>query len=156
MNRLTARWARNVTDGTAFSAAGVWTLLALLADGAGGAARAEPADAVGLLADQAAGAARELPVGLATTRGLDAALGLRTKRTLELKEAWEAGLPAAAHGVLTGDMAAGRAALEAWATQAHGRVRRPNAGRADGRDRTPPASSAPSASWRCTGTRGWC
>ncbi|MFD7439106.1 hypothetical protein [Streptomyces sp. NPDC059861] len=60
MNRLTARWARNVTDGTAISAAGVWPLLDLLTDGAGGAARAEPADAVGLTADQAAGAAREL------------------------------------------------------------------------------------------------
>ncbi|WSV18838.1 hypothetical protein OG588_32405 [Streptomyces prunicolor] len=45
MNALTARWAGVADGGTVFSAAGVWPLLALLADGAGGAARAELADA---------------------------------------------------------------------------------------------------------------
>ncbi|MGW1544629.1 serpin family protein [Streptomyces sp. NPDC002309] len=120
VNRLTERWAGHVTDGTAFSAAGVWPLIALLADGAGGAARAELADAVGMPADQAAGVARELLAALASTRGVDTALGLWTRRTLELKESWESGLPAAAHGVLTGDMAADRAALDAWAAKRTG------------------------------------
>lgn len=48
VNRLTARWADAATGGTVFSAAGVWPLLAFLADGAWGAARAELADAVGM------------------------------------------------------------------------------------------------------------
>ncbi|WP_262055868.1 serpin family protein, partial [Streptomyces sp. STR69] len=84
------------------------------------AARAELADAVGLPADQAAAAARELLAGLAAMRGVDAALGLWTKRTVELREAWAAGLPAEAHGVLTGDLGADRAALDAWAAKRTG------------------------------------
>ncbi|QIJ64543.1 serpin family protein [Streptomyces sp. JB150] len=115
VNGLTARWARTVEDGTVLSAPAVWPLLALLADGAGGAARGELADAVGLPADRAGAAARELLPWLAGLRGLDAAVGLWTKRTLELREAWRAGLPAGAHGVLTGDAGADRAALDAWA-----------------------------------------
>ncbi|MBG0852739.1 proteinase inhibitor I4 serpin [Streptomyces spinoverrucosus] len=120
VNGLTARWAGTVTDGTAFSAAGVWPLLAFLADGAGGAARAELADAVGLPADRAAGAARELLAAMAAMRGLDSALGLWTKRTPALKEPWESGLPAEARGVLTGDLGTDRAALDAWAEKRTG------------------------------------
>ena len=120
VNALTARWAGAACGGTVFSAAAVWPLLALLADGAEGAARAELADAVGLPADQAAAAARELLAGLTAMRGVDAALGLWTKRTVELREAWAAGLPAEAHGVLTGDLGADRAALDAWAAKRTG------------------------------------
>ncbi|MFE9598975.1 serpin family protein [Streptomyces hokutonensis] len=120
VNALTARWAGAACGGTVFSAAGVWPLLALLADGAEGAARAELADAVGLPAGQSAAAARELLAGLAAMRGVDAALGLWTKRTVELREAWAAGLPAEAHGVLTGDLAVDRAALDAWAAKRTG------------------------------------
>jgi serine protease inhibitor len=120
VNALTARWAGGVDGGTVFSAAGVWPLLALLADGAGGAARAELADAVGMPADQSAAAARELLGGLAAMRDVDSALGLWTKRTLELREAWAAGLPAEAHGVLTGDLDADRTALDAWAAKRTG------------------------------------
>ena len=120
VNALTARWAGAADGGTVFSAAGVWPLLALLADGAGGAARAELADAVGMPADQSAAAARELLGGLAAMRGVDSALGLWTKRTLELREAWAAGLPAEAHGVLTGDLDADRAALDVWAAKRTG------------------------------------
>ncbi|MER5403363.1 serpin family protein [Streptomyces sp. NPDC002769] len=114
VNGLTARWAGAVSDGTVFSAAGVWPLLAFLADGAGGAARAELAEAVGLPAGEAASAGRELLAGLREMRGLDSALGLWTERTLELREEWEAGLPAEAHGVLTGRPEADAAALDAW------------------------------------------
>ncbi|MFI6618194.1 serpin family protein [Streptomyces sp. NPDC050528] len=120
VNALTARWAGAVDGGTVFSAAGVWPLLALLADGAGGAARAELADAVGMPADQSAAAARELLGGLAAIRDVDSALGLWTKRTLELREAWAAGLPAEAHGVLTGDLDADRTALDTWAAKRTG------------------------------------
>ncbi|MFC5215066.1 serpin family protein [Streptomyces coerulescens] len=124
VNELTARWAQAsgpaAAGGTVFSAAGVWPLLAFLADGAGGPARAELADAVGLPADDAAGAARELLGAMGEMRGLDSALGLWTKRTLELREGWRAGLPAAAHGVLTGDPAADKGALDAWAAKRTG------------------------------------
>lgn len=126
VNALTVRWAGAVRDsgggagGTVLSAAGVWPLLAFLADGAGGAARAELADGVGLPADEAAGAARELLGAMGAMRGLDSALGLWTRRTLELRERWEAGLPAEAHGVLTGDAAADKAALDAWAAKRTG------------------------------------
>ncbi|SDN74884.1 Serine protease inhibitor [Streptomyces sp. cf386] len=123
VNGLTARWAQASETGgggTVLSAAGVWPLLALLADGAGGPARTELADAVGLPADEAADAARQLLRALGAMRGLDSALGLWTKRTLELRERWGAGLPAEAHGALTGDEQADKAALDAWAVKRTG------------------------------------
>ncbi|MDC0772893.1 serpin family protein [Streptomyces sp. HD] len=123
VNGLTARWAGAsgaAEGGTVLSAAGVWPLLAFLADGAGGAARAELADALGLPADEAAFAARELLGVLSAMPGLDSALGLWTNRTLELRDRWEAGLPAAAHGMLTGDGPADKAALDAWAVERTG------------------------------------
>ncbi|KUN84736.1 proteinase inhibitor I4 serpin [Streptomyces griseoruber] len=122
VNALAARWAGEVrADGNSvFSAAGVWPLLAFLTDGAEGAAREELADALGLAADQAAGAARELLGLLECAEGVEAALGLWTARTVELEEAWAAGLPAEAHGVLTGDAEADRAALDAWAAKRTG------------------------------------
>lgn len=127
VNRLTARWAGAMSDrtlssdGTVFSAAGVWPLLAFLADGAAGAARSELGEALGLPAGRAAGAARELLDGLAGVRGLDSALGLAlglwTWRTVELRDEWAAGLPAGTHGVLTGDEGTDRRALDAWAAK---------------------------------------
>ncbi|MGW1956576.1 serpin family protein [Streptomyces sp. NPDC001920] len=126
VNRLTARWVEAVdasgvaAGGTVVSAAGVWPLLGFLADGADGPARAELADAVGLSAGEAAGAARELLDAMGAMRGLDSALGLWTRRTLQLRERWEAGLPAAARGVLTGDAAADKEALDAWAAKRTG------------------------------------
>ncbi|MER6060379.1 serpin family protein [Streptomyces sp. NPDC001792] len=120
VNGLTTRWAATAQNGTVFSAAGVWPLLAFLADGATGPARAELSEALGLPADQAAGAARELLGALAALRGVDSAVGLWTKRTVELVPEWEAGLPADAHGVLTGDLDADRRALDAWAADRTG------------------------------------
>ncbi|MGW5639241.1 serpin family protein, partial [Streptomyces sp. NPDC003832] len=105
VNALTARWAGASEDGTAFSAAGVWPLLAHLADGAGGAARSELSDALGLPAGQSRDAARELLATMGAMRGLDTALGLWTKRTLELRQEWAASMAADVHGVLTGDPA---------------------------------------------------
>ncbi|MFD6491811.1 serpin family protein [Streptomyces sp. NPDC059944] len=120
VNALTARWAGVAEGGTAFSAAGVWPLLAHLADGAEGAARAELAEALGLPAGQAARAAGELHGAMGAMRGLDTALGLWTKRTLELREAWEAGLPVDAHGVLTGEPVSDQRALDAWTVKRTG------------------------------------
>ncbi|MFG2340467.1 serpin family protein [Streptomyces yangpuensis] len=120
VNGLTARWADASEGGTVFSAAGVWPLLAHLADGAEGVARAELAEALGLPAGQAAHAARELLAAMGAVRGLDTAVGLWTNRTLELRREWEAGLPADAHGVLTGDPVADHRALDAWAAKLTG------------------------------------
>ncbi|MDT0614564.1 serpin family protein [Streptomyces lancefieldiae] len=120
VNGLTARWAATTSGGTVFSAVGVWPLLALLADGAAGAARAELEEAVGVRAGRAAGAARELLAGLGSVGGLETALGLWTGRTLELRDEWAAGLPAEAHGVLTGDAGADQEALDAWAAKRTG------------------------------------
>ncbi|MER8098458.1 hypothetical protein [Streptomyces goshikiensis] len=53
-------------------------------------------------------AARELLAAMDAMWGLETGLGLWTRRTLELRKEWEAGLPADAHGVLTGDPAADR------------------------------------------------
>ncbi|GAA2931287.1 MULTISPECIES: serpin family protein [Streptomyces] len=117
---LTSRWAGASQDGTVFSAAGVWPLLAHLADGAEGAARAELAESLGLPAGQATDAARELLATMGAMRGLDTALGLWTKRTLELRAKWEAGLPADAHGVLTGDPVGDHRALDAWTAKRTG------------------------------------
>ncbi|MEU1333290.1 serpin family protein [Streptomyces sp. NPDC005865] len=122
VNGLTSRWAATASPdrGTVFSAPGVWPLLALLADGAGGAARAELADAVGLLAHETAAGARELLAALEAMRGVDAAVGLWTRRTLTLRDAWREGVPAPAIGVLTGDVDADAAALDAWAARRTG------------------------------------
>ncbi|MER6536761.1 serpin family protein [Streptomyces sp900105755] len=120
VNGLTTRWAAAAPGDTVFSAAGVWPLLAFLADGADGRARGELADALGLPADEAAGVARELLGGMAGMRGLHTAVGVWTRRTLELREAWAAALPAGTRGVLTGDAATDRAALDAWAADRTG------------------------------------
>ncbi|WP_405942878.1 serpin family protein [Streptomyces sp. NBC_00207] len=124
VNRLTTRWAAAQAPagdtGTVFTAAGVWPLLALLADGSGGPARAELAHALGIPAEAAAGAARELLAALAGVRGLQAATGLWAKAGLPLEEDWSAGLPAGARGTLTGDLDADAETLDAWASDRTG------------------------------------
>ncbi|KOV83036.1 MULTISPECIES: serpin family protein [unclassified Streptomyces] len=121
VNGLTARWAQVLSgEGTVFSAPGVWPLLAFLADGAAGPARAELAGALGVPAEQAAGAARELLAGLAGVAGLDAALGLWTHQGLALREEWRAGLPAGTHGVFGDDLVTAQERLDAWASERTG------------------------------------
>ncbi|MFJ7169200.1 serpin family protein [Streptomyces globosus] len=120
VNRLTGRWveaavAADGRTGTVLTAAGVWPLLALLADGAGGRARAELAGALGIPAGRAAGAARELLAALGRVRGLQAATGLWTRADLPLDPEWAAGLPEEAQGTLGGDPAADRVLLDEWA-----------------------------------------
>ncbi|MGW6533207.1 serpin family protein [Streptomyces venezuelae] len=122
VNGLTSRWAAaaSADRGTVFSAPGVWPLLAFLADGASGTARAELSAAVGLPADEAASTARELLAAMDRVRGMDAALGLWTRRTLTLRDAWRDGVPVDALGVLTGDPGVDAAALDAWAARRTG------------------------------------
>lgn len=120
VNGLTARWAQTLPEGTVFSAAGVWPLLAFLADGAAGPARAELAGALGVPADRAAGAARELLAALASVSGLDAALGLWTHHGLTLREEWRAGLPAGTHGSFGDDLVTAQERLDAWAVERTG------------------------------------
>ncbi|WP_284581974.1 serpin family protein [Streptomyces sp. 2P-4] len=120
VNRLTGRWAEAAVaadgrTGTVLTAAGVWPLLALLADGAGGPARAELAEALGIPAGRAAGAARELLAALGRVRGLEAAAGLWTRADLPLEPEWAARLPEGARGALGGDPAADRRLLDEWA-----------------------------------------
>ncbi|MCX5195672.1 serpin family protein [Streptomyces sp. NBC_00249] len=125
VNGLTARWAERVEGGTVFSAAGVWPLLAFLADGASGEARAQLAEAVGLPAERVAQAAREGLVALGGLRGVDAALGLWTGRKMKVRKEWAAGLPPHAHRKLTGWLTYDQKALDAWAAeQTGGRVQR--------------------------------
>ncbi|MFH9427148.1 serpin family protein [Streptomyces sp. NPDC017615] len=122
INALTARWARTVAadDGTVFSAAAVWPLLAFLADGAGGQARAELSDALGVPADLAAAAARRLLAELASVTGLDAALGLWTQQSLRLRDDWRAGLPAGTQGTFGDDLITAQERLDAWAAERTG------------------------------------
>ncbi|WP_406513376.1 proteinase inhibitor I4 serpin [Streptomyces sp. NBC_00161] len=123
VNRLTTRWARQAVTGekgTVLTAAGVWPLLAFLADGAGGPARAELAEALGIPAGSATAAARELLTGLAGVRGLQAATGLWTRADLPLYESWLTGLPDGARSALTGDEDTDRKALDGWAADRTG------------------------------------
>ncbi|MER6380166.1 serpin family protein [Streptomyces sp. NPDC001233] len=120
VNGLTSRWAQTLPEGTVFSAPGVWPLLAFLADGAAGPARAELAGALGVPTEQAAGAARELLVALASVSGLDAALGLWTYQGLALRDEWRAGLPAGTYGVFGDDLVTAQERLDAWAAERTG------------------------------------
>ncbi|MEU3604385.1 serpin family protein [Streptomyces sp. NPDC035033] len=123
MNRLTGRWAAALPGprrNTVFSAAGVWPLLAFLAAGAAGPARAELAEALGMRAEDAAGAARGLVRALDGIRGSAAAIGLWARPDLPLRDEWAAGLPGASLGRFGGDDAADKAALDAWAAERTG------------------------------------
>ncbi|MFE0457932.1 serpin family protein [Kitasatospora sp. NPDC058965] len=118
VNALTARWAAALPDrGTALTAAGLWPLLALLADGAGGAARQELAEAVGVPANDAASEARGLLAAIGAMRGVRSALGLWTHKALPLEPSWLAGIPDRLHEQLSGDAVADRTRLDAWAAE---------------------------------------
>ncbi|MFE7096638.1 serpin family protein [Streptomyces erythrochromogenes] len=123
VNHLTTLWAAQAASGasgTVFTAAGVWPLLALLADGAGGPARDELAQALGIPAEDAAGAARELLAALAGVRGLSTATGLWAAADLPLEEGWSAKLPPGTRGTLTGDLEGDTKTLDGWASERTG------------------------------------
>jgi serine protease inhibitor len=116
VNALTARWAASVPDqSTVLTAAGVWPLLALLADGSDGSARQELTDALGAPANRAAQEARGLLAALGAMGGVETALGLWTPDTLPVDAAWLEALPTHVRGQLTGDPVQDQARLDAWA-----------------------------------------
>ncbi|MFF3564682.1 serpin family protein [Streptomyces sp. NPDC002574] len=123
VNALTAGWAGQALQRgreTVFSAAGVWPLLALLAAGSGGAARDDLERATGIGAGEAAEAAGRLLARMDRLPGVAGAVGLWSKATLPLEPDWVGMLPPASHGVLSGDVAADRAAMDAWADKRTG------------------------------------
>ncbi|MGW6685175.1 serpin family protein [Streptomyces sp. NPDC054961] len=126
VNALNTRWAGQAVAedaGTVFTAVGVWPLLALLADGADGSARAELSQALGIPADAAFEAARELLDALGGVRGLSTAIGLWARRDLPLEQSWTERLPAGTRGILngadgdSGDGDTDRKALDAWVAE---------------------------------------
>ncbi|MDX3075487.1 serpin family protein [Streptomyces sp. MI02-7b] len=123
VNALTAGWAgQALRPGreTVLSAAGVWPLLALLAAGSGGPARDDLERATGIGAGEAAEAAGRLLARMDGLPGVAAAVGLWSKATLPLEPGWVGMLPPASHGMLSGDVAADRAAMDAWADKRTG------------------------------------
>ncbi|RAJ31959.1 serine protease inhibitor [Kitasatospora sp. SolWspMP-SS2h] len=124
VNALGACWGRELEPGSGagqvWTALGVWPLLAVLAPGADGPARAELERALGVPAGQAPAAARELLARVAEVPGCAAALGLWTAPGVEVEPEWAAGPGAGLWRRLTGDPAADRAALDAWAADRTG------------------------------------
>jgi serine protease inhibitor len=118
INSLTKRWLAAVGEGsTVLSGAGVWPLLAFLADGADDAGRAELAAAIGVPAEAAAQAAREVSAVVDASAEARVALGLWTRREVKVHEAWLARLAAGVHGELTGDAGPDQKRLDAWASE---------------------------------------
>lgn len=118
VNHLTARWARELPPGnTVVSGLGLWPLLALLATAADEPGRSELAAATGV--DAAAGAAKavELMGAVDSAADLHAALGVWVHEQLKLSESFDSVVPAALSGTLTGDSAADKAKLDAWAAE---------------------------------------
>ncbi|WP_242586468.1 serpin family protein [Streptomyces sp. MST-110588] len=116
---MTARWVRDIKGerGTVLTAAGVWPLLALLAGPAGGAAREELQGALGIGADGAVAAGRELLESLRAQPGIDAAVGVWSRRDLPLRPLWRMALPVGAHEVFSGEREGDQRALDAWAAR---------------------------------------
>lgn len=124
VNALTKRWlaAAGADPGspprsTVLSGAGVWPLLAFLADGADDAGRAELAAAIGVPAQEAAAAARAILTTVERSDAVRVALGLWTRRQVRVREAWLAELASGVHGELTGDVPADQRRLDVWASE---------------------------------------
>ncbi|MFB9661118.1 serpin family protein [Glycomyces mayteni] len=115
-NVLTRRWLASRKEiPAAASGLGVWPLLAMLAGGAIGKTHKELLRAVGLDAARAAALPRRLLDGARAVEGLNLALGVWAGPEVVLDPDWTASLPDAAIGSLTGDTAADKDALDAWA-----------------------------------------
>jgi serine protease inhibitor len=117
-NGLTRRWlASRAEIPSAASGLGIWPLLAVLATGAVADTRDELLAALGLDADRAAEAPAALLAAVRESPALSAALAVWAGKRVTLDPDWTAGLPADAVGSLTGDSAADKAALDAWAAR---------------------------------------
>ncbi|WP_051704143.1 serpin family protein [Glycomyces sp. NRRL B-16210] len=115
---LTRRWLTSRTELPAVaSGLGVWPLLAVLATGADGATRDELLAAAGVDETRAASITGALLAAAANAPALGFALAVWAGGHLTLDPDWTAGLPGGAVGSLTGDRAADKAALDAWAAE---------------------------------------
>ncbi|HEV2637088.1 MAG TPA: serpin family protein [Actinocrinis sp.] len=115
-NRMAARWAGTCEgDEAAQAAAGVWPLLALLADGANKPGRGELAAALGVDPPDAVAAAHEILAVLGSSEAVSAALGVWARADLPLHRAWLDRIPAGTAAALEPDLAAAQQKLDAWA-----------------------------------------
>lgn len=116
-NALTRRWlAARPEPPAAASGLGIWPLLSALATGATADTRDELLAAAGVADTRAAATPKALMALAATAPALRFALAVWAGGRVALDPDWTAGLPSAAVGSLTGDPAADRAALDAWAS----------------------------------------
>lgn len=132
-NALTARWAAAWDGGsTVMSGAGLFPLLAILADAAHREARAELAAAISAEVGEGTEganrgtieAARAVLGILQESPGLSAALGLWTAERLPVHDRWLDRLPIGSHEVLDEDPDVAQAALDAWTEkQTYGQLR---------------------------------
>ncbi|MEU5875694.1 serpin family protein [Glycomyces sp. NPDC047369] len=117
-NALARRWFASRDEiPAAASGLGVWPLLAVLAAGAVEDTEAELLAALGLDADRARTLPASLLDGIRATAAVRLAVGAWAGPGLALDPDWVAGLPDGAVGSLTGDLAADKAALDAWAAR---------------------------------------
>ncbi|GIG64928.1 serpin family protein [Phytomonospora endophytica] len=117
-NDLTVRWLKAVeSPSPVLSGAGAWPLLAALAAGAAGKARDELAEAVGIDPATALDAVRDYAAALSASAALRFSTGFWASPRITLDPAWTDRLPAAWAGALTGDLAADKRTLDAWAEE---------------------------------------
>ena len=99
----------------AASGASLWPLLAVLASGADGDARAELEDAVGLRASEAMLGATALLARLSDARGLASAIAVWIRDEIPIESTWKEALPpAAVLGRLTGRVDVDSARIRDW------------------------------------------
>ncbi|MBR7832622.1 hypothetical protein KDL01_05090, partial [Actinospica durhamensis] len=121
VNTLTARWLERIDPADALaSGIGVWPLLALIADPADGAGRAELASALGIEPEAAIDAARDLIATLDACEAVHLATGLWTLPDLVVHDAWASRLPDGTRGHITGVAQQDAVVLNAWANERTG------------------------------------
>jgi len=119
INRFSTRWAdlSPPTVSTVFSAACAWPLLALLSAAASGSVRVELQDALGVPTTAAHHLSVDVLAGLADLPGVAAALGLWARDDLPLRPQWIESLPPGVLDRLSGNAAADKKRLDAWASE---------------------------------------
>jgi Serpin (serine protease inhibitor) len=122
INRFSSRWAVQAppTGSTVFSAACAWPLLALLSAAATGSVRVKLQDALGVPTTTAHDLGLDVIVGLTALPGIGAALGLWARNDLPLRPQWTESLPPGVVDRLSGDAAADKKRLDAWASEKTG------------------------------------
>lgn len=133
VDHFATRWMASLGNagGAVFSPVGMWPLLAILADVATDEVRATLEEAIapptqGALAPQAlAEAALELFKYLDATEGLAILSGIWVANWISLRPGFVASLPPGTVEVLSGDVEADKAAVEAWADKVLGGLMSP-------------------------------